>query len=405
MLRVPLQHAGGLATRILVGAAQPVSRGQVIAEAASDDSLDVRSPVDGQVVELDRAWTARGGFVPAAKIEPADRDTPKRRLFEVSESTTLGVCGLAQMAGIVGADGVPLHVLIGRAPPNGFDTLIVNGMETEPNLTADLRLLAERSESIIETMDWLAGIESGRLFRSVLLAVALRHSRIVRQLTRCAAALSRRVRVVALEDKFPQCHPALLCKVILGREPADRQHGLDAGALVLPLATVAALQEARDSGEPSIARVVTISGDAAERPCNLVVPFGTPIERLIEHVGLRRRPIAVLAGGPMTGIPLPDTQAVTSADVAGVTLLSRLPRGEPVACVRCGWCVEDCPAGIDPRYLSQLEMRGRFSKSDQIALSACIECGICSYVCPSQLPLTETIRQCRRRLDGSAVPT
>jgi electron transport complex protein RnfC len=275
-------------------------------------------------------------------------------------------------------------------------------METEPNLTADLRLLAERSESIVSTMEWLAGIESGRLFREVVLAVSLRHRRMLRQITRCAAVGPRRVRVVALEDKYPQCHPALLCKVILGREPADDRDAMSAGALVLPLATVAALQEARDLGQPNVARVVTVSGDAVERPGNLVVPFGTPIARLIEHVGLRRRPMAALAGGPMTGIPLPDTRAVTSADVAGVTLLSRLPRGEPIACVRCGWCVEDCPAGIDPRALSQLELRPEFSKAERVALGACIECGVCSYVCPSQLPLAEALRQCRRRLDDGA---
>ncbi len=402
-LDVPAQLSPGLPTRILVHAGQIVAMGEILAEAASDESLSVRSPVDGRIVEIGRAWTARGGFAPSIRIEPAGAREPRRALAPLASggSTLRDVAELARSAGVVGLDGAPLHVSLGTARDDRIDTLIVNAMETEPNLTCDLRLLVERSADLVATIDWLAGIESGEVFRNVILAVALRHGRIVRQLHRRAAAASRRIRVVALEDKYPQCHPSLICKVLLGREPGPGSDARELGALIVPLATLAALAEACE-GRPCVSRVLTVSGDAVEQPGNLNVPFGTPIQRLIEHVGLRRRPLVALAGGPMTGIPLPDVRAVTTPDMAGLTLLSRLPRGAPIACVRCGWCVEDCPAGIDPRALSQLELKEDFSDSERYSLAACIECGICTYVCPSQLPLAEAIRQCRGRLEESA---
>src|SRR5262249_28993501 len=151
------------------------------------------------------------------------------------------------------------------------------------------------------------------------------------------------VRVVALPDKYPQCHPALLTQALLGREVPLGGSPLDVGALVMPLATLRALADSVLASRPCTSRVVTVSGDAGEIPGNLVVPFGTPVRRLIEHVGLRRRAVLVLAGGPMTGIALPDDSGVVTGDVAGVTLLSRTRAADPTACIRCGWCVEDCP--------------------------------------------------------------
>jgi electron transport complex protein RnfC len=212
-----------------------------------------------------------------------------------------------------------------------------------------------------------------------------------------ALARYRPLRVVALNDKFPQCHPVLLTKVLLDREIPPGGSPLDVGALVLPLATLVALANAR-AGRPWTARVVTVAGDAVEEPGNWLVPFGTPIRSLLDAVGLRRRPVAVLAGGPMTGVPLPDDAAVVTPDVAGLTLLSRLPPEEPTTCIRCGWCIEDCPVGLDPRTLSQLELRTEFDPARRDELAVCIECGLCSYVCPSRLPLREAIARTRRRV-------
>lgn len=401
-LDVPLGVLAELPTKPCVREGQQVACGEVLADGLGDASLPVRSPINGVVTEIGRVWTARGGFVASVRLEPSDlKNNHSVKVAGGIAGASLSEVGeIARSSGILAGANQALHARLASAASGGLEALIVNAVETEPNLTGDLRLLVEREEELVETIEWLAGVESGAVFRRAYLAVALRHGRLVRQLQRRVSA-SNRIRIAALEDKYPQCHPALLCKVIVGRAPQPGQTERDVGALVLPLATIAALAEAR-RGNPFVRRVVTVSGDAVARPTNLLIPFGTPIHRVIEHVGLRRRPTVALAGGPMTGIPLPDVNAVTSAEVAGITLLSRLPRSEPIACVRCGWCVEDCPAGIDPRALSQLELQREFSKAEQASLAACIECGVCTYVCPSQLPLAEAIGQCRRRLDRSS---
>ncbi len=405
-IHVPLRHAEKLATQAVVKCGDVVRLGQMLAEPLGGDSLAVHSPIHGRVTALDRAWTARDGWQPSATITPEGST--------VSEGAAVGDAASASAApastlpeliefsrrcSLMDAGSrEPLHRLLARVASGDY-TLVVNAVETEPNLTSDLRTLVERPARFVDCMTWLARLTrdgSGKAaWREVVVAVALRHRRVVRQLR--LLARGRPLRIAALDDKFPQCHPLLLTKTLFGRELAPGESPLDAGALILPLTTIRALWNCAATGLPCTSRVVTVSGDAVEEPGNFVVPFGTPIRQLIERVGLRRRVTVALAGGPMTGLHLPNDSAVVTGDMTGVTLLSHAARADATPCIRCGWCVDDCPVGIDPRALSQLELREPIEDRDRAALDTCIECGICSFVCPSALPLTESIAAVRRR--------
>lgn len=412
-IHVPLRHAEGQATQTVVRLGEIVRVGQVLAEPLGPDSLAVHSPIDGRIAALERAWTARDGWLPAATIVPHVSSPQNENTgSDATAATRPPARNIAELADFARRASLldfrsrePLHVLLGRANSGNF-TLVVNAVETEPNLTSELRTLVERPARLVDCVSWLAQLtrdESVKpAWREVVVAVALRHRRVVRQLR--LLARGRPVRIAALDDKFPQCHPALLTKTLFGRAPAPHESPLDLGAVILPLSTIRALWHCADTGMPCTSRVVTVSGDAVEEPGNLVVPFGTPIRQIIERVGLRRRATIALAGGPMTGLPLPNDSAVVTGDVAGVTLLSKAARAEATPCIRCGWCVDDCPVGIDPRALSQLELRTPIGERDRVALDTCIECGICSYVCPSALPLTESIAAVRRRPEIGAAP-
>jgi len=403
---VPLRHAERLPTQAVVKCGDVVRVGQVLAEPLGPDSLAVHSPIHGRVTALGRAWTARDGWLPAATIAPeGSAVSESAAVSDVAPASAAPASTLPELVDFARrcslVDSVsrePLHGLLARGG-SGDHTLVVNAVETEPNLTSDLRTLVERPARLVDCMTWLAQLTrdgTGKAaWREVVLAVALRHRRVVRQLR--LLARGRPLRIAALDDKFPQCHPSLLTKTLFGRELAPGESPLAAGALILPLATIRALWNCAATGLPCTSRVVTVSGDAVEEPGNFVVPFGTPIRQIIERVGLRRRVTVALAGGPMTGLPLPNDSVVVTGDVAGVTLLSHSARVDATPCIRCGWCVDDCPVGIDPRALSQLELRAPIDDRDRAALDTCIECGICSYVCPSALPLTESIAAVRRR--------
>ncbi len=415
-LHVPLQFDANRTTRRVVAVGTTVGPGDLLAQAVHPDATAILSPLAGRVAGFCTVRTARHADIPAVTIEPVDdlggRTTdpnpattpptsgetsptlPLPRGSEEGAAERMGVCGVVDVA-----SGLPLHCLLARAATAGADTLIVNGLETEPYLTANLRTLVEQPDAVLEAAEAL-GAALG--IRSVRLAIPFRHRRLARRMT--FLARGRSVLVETLADKYPQCHPRLLARVLTHREPPPGGAPLDVGVVVLPLATAMAAGDALRRGRPHVSRVVTVAGEAVERPGNFIVPFGTPVRRLLAQAGVGMDRGAegagyalLIAGGPMTGVCLPHDEVVTSADFSALLVLRRRPQDEPIPCIRCGWCLEDCPAGIDPSRLAQLEWAEQCSAGDRAALAACIECGLCTYVCPSQLPLAETLAQSRRR--------
>lgn len=398
MLHVPLQHAASLPTVVKVKAGQQVAAGDALADAAGPESLPVYSPAAGRIIALDRVWTARDGFLPAAMIEVTEAVASTDRASRTTNTnpTQDALDELIRQAALL--DPVarrPLHVL--RHQP-GINALIVNAMETEPGLTADLRILVEQSEGVLPMVARLANSVP---FTRAALAIPLRHRRVCHFVRRLARGTA--VEVAVLPDKYPQCHQNLLTRVVFGRTVPPGGAPSDVGVLVLSIQTLAALADFAATGRPQLTRVVTVYGDGVERPGNYRVPIGTPVRSLLSHVGVEYRADVLIAGSPMMGVALPTDETAITLDVPAIIPRATRAWREPVPCIRCGWCLEDCPVGIDPRSLMQLELAERIAASPRRELAACVECGICSYVCPAHLPLTETMVQLRRRVEAGAV--
>ena len=393
-LFVPLTLRRELATEPVVKAGDVVLRGQVLARAADDVSISVHAPAAGRITALDRAWTVEDGFLPCAVLEPdgSGAGAPQHQGWdEESIIVQLAECGV-----ICDMPRAPLHVVLREAIAAGVTDLIVNGMETEPYLSADLRTLVEQPGRVIDaTCDLADALGAAR----AIVAVPYRHRRVVRRLR--SETAHRFVEVAALANPYPQCHPVTLVKAVLDREVAPGGSPLGVGAIVLPLAAVRRAADALISDLPTTHALVTIAGDAVEHAGTYRVPIGTPLRRLAERLGMHVPAAQAIYGGPLTGRPLGDPSAVVVADTKALLLFSRAERPKPVPCIRCGWCIEDCPVGIDPPSLMRLEVEPSCSDLQLTALSACIECGLCSQVCPSRLPLAETIMRNRRRFGAA----
>jgi H+/Na+-translocating ferredoxin:NAD+ oxidoreductase subunit C len=393
-LCVPLQVRQDLATRPLIAPGERVLRGQRLSQPTSADSLPVHAPTSGTIARLETVWTAHDGFLPCAVLEPDGRDEPFVPAWDWGNESFFAQ--LVEHGVVCPQPRGPAHVVIREAAATGVTDLIVNAMETEPYLTADLRTIVEQPGRVV---DATCEIADALGVRRVILAIPYRHRRVTRRIE--AEASGRFVEVVPLASRYPQCHPTVLIKTLLDREVPPSGTGLDVGAVVLPLAMVRAAADAIFDNRPLTHALLTIAGDAITRPGTYRVPIGSPIAHLAERLGGEGEFARAVSGGPLTGQAFARRDAVVSAEMTALLFFSSEDWRSPIPCIHCGWCVEDCPVGLDPTELVQLESHPNCGPADFAQLSACIGCGLCSYVCPSSLPLAQTILRTRRRFGSS----
>ncbi len=389
-LLIPLRLAQDLETVPEVTVGARVLGGQRLARAATPSSLPVHAPTSGRIVAAQRVWTPFDGLLPGVRLEPDGKDE-RREPARTWDSESF-IFQLARNGVMCTRPRMPAHRLIQDAAAAAVTDLVVNAVETEPYLTADLRTLVEETGRIVDAVCEIADAVGAR---RAIIALPHRHRRVVRRME--AEAAGRHIDVVPLTNRYPQCQPNVLIKTLLDREVEPGTTMLDIGVLVLPMATVRAAAAAIFHGAPVTSTVMTVAGDAVEHAGNYRVPVGTPMERLVERVGLLAPVFQAIVGGPLTGVPMGRADAVVTCDTPALLLFTRVEQPKPVPCIHCGWCIEDCPVGLDPSALTHLEAEQTCDPGSLAQLQACIDCGLCSHVCPAELPLAASIRRARMR--------
>lgn len=395
-IHVPLTVRGDFETTNIVQVGDRVIRGQQLSVPRSEGGLPVHSPVSGHVLRFESAWSPFDGALPGVIIEPDGRRDAIPPVHDWQDESL--VAQLLGHGAFCPGMRKPLHAVIREAVRRGVSGLIINAMETEPYLTADLRTLVEEAGRVVDVTSELAdalGVE-----RAVI-AAPFRHRHVMKRLISDAAG--RMIEIASLPDPYPQCHPHLLVKSIFGYEVEPGGTPLDLGVIVLPLSSVRQAAAALLDDRPVTHVLLTVAGDAVDRPGTYRVPIGMPIHRLAQAVGLTDPVRQVVIGGPLTGISMRNENAVVTIEMTAVLFFASASTARPVECVHCGWCIEDCPVGISPPDLMKLEGRNSATPMEQSHLRACIDCGLCTHVCPSQLPLAQTIKDLRGKLTaGSA---
>jgi len=389
-LYVPLQVRRDLETKPVVGVGDRVLQGQPLSHPVSRQSIGIHAPCCGKVLKLERVWTTSDGFLPGVVIEPepSSEAVPQRQGWE-DESF---IVQLADRGVVCSRPRGPLHVAIQDAIAAGASDLIVNAMETEPYLTADLRTCVEQPGRMIDATCELADAVG---VSRVIFALPFRHRRMVKRIL--SEAEGRHIEIAPLANPYPQCHPIILTQVLLDREVPPGGSVLDVRAFVLPLSAVRQAADALLDDRPVTHTLMTISGDAVDRAGTYRVPIGTPMRQLARAVGLIAPVAKAVCGGPLTGSALGREDAVVTAETDALLLFSSADRIVPVPCVHCGWCVEDCPVGVDPTAMLSLDSKTHCTPEEMTYLQACVDCGLCSHVCPSQLPLAEMVERNRDR--------
>ena len=395
---VPIAQHIGIPAEIIVDRKDKVEIGQVIAKSGGFVSSNIHSPVAGTVTKLDMMVDSSGYKKQCIVIrtDPKNESNLVIPEFPLKREITLSQKEILQHItdyGIVGLGGAtfPSHVKLDIKNDKHVDCLIINGVECEPYLTADHRLMLEKSEEIIVGIQILMhalhiekaviGIENNKKDAIAVL--------------KKATESDPRIKVSALRVKYPQGSEKQLIQAILKREVPKGGLPMDVGVIVHNVGTIFAIYQAVQHNQPLTERVVTVTGKKLNNPSNFWVKIGTPIKDLVEEVGgVPEGTRKIVNGGPMMGKAIKNTDVPITKGTSGILIISEeeASRKEPKNCIRCSQCVFVCPMGLEPHLLMNLSEKGLYERAAKEDVMTCIECGSCSYVCPSHRPLLDYIR-------------
>ena len=392
---IPLKQHSGKPAKILVKVGDKVKVGTLLADADGVISADIHSSVSGEVIKIDDVENAEGYFekmivikVEGDEFEPFINQDNK--IDADISYTPEEIAKKIQESGIVGMGGAGFPTPVKTTIPEGkkVDCLIVNGIECEPWLTADDRLMVEKAEEIVigtKILNKLLGIQKAIIAIDENKPQAIE---LIGKITRRYVGVNIRV----CQTKYPQGGEKQLINAITGREVPSGKLPVDAGCLVQNVGTVFAIYEAVMKNKPLYERIVTVSGDVCQKPQNFRVRIGTPISYLLDKCGgLPDKTAQVVLGGPMMGTSIINTLAPVTKITSGVILLSeKICHHTSMAdCIRCGKCVDGCPMGLRPFLIGIYARNHMVDELKNIHVMDCIECGACAYICPAKIPLLD----------------
>ena len=398
----PLSQHIGAPAKPVVKKGDHVKVGTLIAEAGGFVSAPIYSSVSGTVFKVDTAVDASGYRKPAIIInvegdeweETIDRSSTLELLENHQELTPEEITNRIKLAGVTGMGGAGFPTFIKLMPPPGTkaECVILNGVECEPYITADYRLMMEHADEILVGLKLLmtaANVDRGYIGieENKPEAIALLQHK---------AEKEKNIEIIPLKQKYPQGGEKQLVDAVISRQvPAPPAIPVNVGAIVQNVATAFAVYEAVMKHKPLIERYTTVTGKELAKPGNFIVRLGTPACLLIDACG--GLPVSgnkVLSGGPMMGKALISLDAPIVKGSNSITILSgrEARRHKSGPCLRCAKCVDVCPMGLEPYLLATASSLKIWDKAEEEMITSCIECGSCQFTCPAYRPLLDNIR-------------
>lgn len=394
---LPVAQHIGAPSEIIIREGQEVVRGQLLAKASGYVSVPLHSPVSGTVRKIQNVPTISGKMVSGIFLEPFPGSSQ-----EVMEGTSIDVDSASkdeilqgiQDAGIVGLGGAafPTHVKLKVPEGKHCEVLLINGIECEPYLTTDHRVMLEQAEDIFTGIRYL--LKATGAAKVIIGIEANKQDAADHLATQIPNDLSVSIKVVPV--KYPQGSEKMLITSVLGKEVPSGGLPIDVNAVVVNVATTAEIGRLLPHGRGIQERVVTITGPAVKKKGNYLIPIGTPLRYVLEQVGIEENIREVYMGGPMMGVAVSNLDISIVKGTSGIVIFgdNDVKRNYKIyPCIKCGACVDACPLSLNP---SRLGILAKFEAYDVMAqennLMDCFECGSCSFVCPSNIPLVQYFR-------------
>lgn len=396
---IPMSMHAGASANPVVQVGDYVKVGQKIGEAAGFISAPVHSSVSGRVVAIEERPHATRGSCLSVVIESDGKNTldesvkPTKGLEALSADE---IVEIVRDAGIVGMGGAGFPTYVKLKPNKPIDTVLLNGCECEPLLTADHRLLLEYADEIIYgTKAILKAVNAPK----AVIVIEDNKPDAIRLFEQLLAA-EKNIELVTARTKYPQGAEKMLIKRVLNRQVPSGGLPADVGAVVCNVSTAKAISDAIRFGMPLIERIITVTGDYIAKPGNFIAKIGTNMADLVEACGGITDPDAtVKAGGPMMGFVLTDLNVPVMKGSNGLIAVNT-DNAEPVECIKCGRCVDVCPMELKPLHFAKLVGAQDWLGCKDMRIMDCMECRCCEYICSSKLPLVSMIRAGKNGVRG-----
>ncbi|CAJ1797891.1 Ion-translocating oxidoreductase complex subunit C [Aeromonas veronii] len=392
-LIIPLRQHAGAAGDLLVQVGDKVKKGQPLTRYAKGRIVPVHASTSGTITEIGNHTVAHPSglgdlcviLTPDGEDEWGERNG-KPDYWNLERGELLERIQQAGVAGLGGAVFPTHSKLDGRGQLT--EILIVNGLECEPYITTDDRLMQQYADEIMDGIRVLKHLLKPKL---TLIGVEDNKPEAIEQLTRHAT--DEDVLVKTVPTKYPSGGAKQTIELLTGRQVPKGGRAVDIGIMVLNVATVFAIKRAIIDGEPLIERIVTLTGDSFKKPSNAWVRLGTPVRWLLQRFELQpEAEQRVIMGGPMMGFTLPHAMVpvVKATNCLLAPTQAELPApGPEQPCIRCSACADACPATLLPQELYWYSRAKEYDKAEKLNLMDCIECGACAWVCPSEIPLVQ----------------
>lgn len=376
-----------------------VKVGTLIGEGKGFISANVHSSVSGTVLKVDDVVDATG-YRKKSVVINVDGDEWEDNINRTNDLLTEiklnpeEIIGRIKDSGIVGMGGAafPTHVKYMFPEGKSADTLVVNGVECEPYLTSDHRIMVERADEILMGVSIMK--KAGKVEKALIGIEANKEDAI--EMLSSKAKDHEGIEIVPLKVQYPQGAEKQLIKALLNREIPSGKLPLDVGCIVNNIGTALAIYEAVQKNKPLIERVTTITGKNLKKGGNFQVRIGTPVKLLLEKLGedLPEKTSKIISGGPMMGKAVNTLDIPITKGTSGIVLMDEkeAERNDVKNCIRCAKCVEVCPMGLEPYLLEKMAEKEDFEGCETEDVVDCIECGSCSYTCPSSRQLLDYIR-------------
>lgn len=395
---IPVAQHIGTPSAPVVKKGDIVKVGQLISKSTGFVSANIHSSVSGTVAKVDLipdtfGYPRQGIVINVEGDEWLETIDRSEDLIRECSLTGPEIIQKIQDAGIVGMGGATFPTHVKLVPPKGMkaEILLINGVECEPYLTSDHRLMLEKTDEILTGTMLLMralGVDKGMIGieNNKPDAIAIMREK---------ATQYKGISVVALKVKYPQGGEKQLINAATGREVPSGALPISVGCVVSNVGSAFAVYEAVQKNKPLIERVITVTGKSLQNPSNFKARIGTQISELVAFAGgLPEDTGKIISGGPMMGKAVASLEVPVTKGTSGILLMpaTEAVRGERLACIRCSRCVTVCPMGLEPYLLMTLAEKNIMDRAEHEKIMDCIECGSCSYTCPADRPLLDYIR-------------